>query len=383
MHPVHQPQNAMTLPQQYELLISAGKITKDEAQRIALREFELLRTALLSAPPVQQSVKAKKSVARWFKSKPAAATALPGLYLWGDVGRGKSLLMDLFYEHAPISQKRRVHFHAFMAEVHAEVHEYRKSKGHENPVAHVARGLASSLRLLCLDEFQVTDVADAMILHKLFSTLLAHGVMIITTSNRPPEELYKGGLQREKFLVFVSLIRERMNVVKLAAAKDYRLEHVRALQKTYFTPDNSQAANEIKEIFTHLTHDAEYSPITLEVQGRKLQVAHCVGKVAIFTFEELCERPLGASDYLAIAHQFSFVFLLNVPQMSAEKRNEAKRFVSLIDVLYEQRCKLLCTAAAPAFSLYPEGDGSFEFQRTASRLVEMQTERYLAMEHLG
>jgi cell division protein ZapE len=246
----------------------------------------------------------------------------------------------------------------------------------------VAQGLAREYSLLCLDEFQVTDVADAMILHKLFDALLAEGVTFVITSNRPPEDLYKGGLQREKFLNFVRLVHERMDVLNLNALQDYRLQRIRAMQTVYFSPRNEEADKTLRDTFNQLTNYAARSPVTLEVQGRNLQVHECYGSIAMFTFHELCEKPIGSADYLAIAKRFSVVLLSGIPRLSSEKRNEARRFVTLIDTLYDRHTKLICTADAPPEKLYEEGDGNFEFQRTVSRLVEMQSEGYLTSKHM-
>ncbi len=310
-----------------------------------------------------------------------------GLYIWGAVGRGKSLLMDMFFNTLPMQRKRRIHFHAFMQEVHAASHRWRQeieSKGLKTELLPAIAGeISSAVRVLCLDELQVTDVADAMILSKLFTALLDDGVTVVTTSNHPPEELYLGGLQREKFMDFVHLIYERMEVLELSSPHDYRLQQIRAMQAVYMWPVTEHSDAALDNMFAQLTHHAELMPMVLDVQGRKLQVPQSYGGIARFHFSDLCEKPLGAADYLAIAHRFHTVFLSDIPKLGSEKRNEAKRFVTLIDTLYDHRVKLICTASASPAELYPSGDGSFEFQRTVSRLSEMQSEQYINSHHIS
>lgn len=377
MSPALQPQSTNTLPEIYAQAVAAGKLKKDEAQQESVQQLEALRLSLAQSP----ANKPRKLIGKLFAPSPTPITA-KNLYIWGDVGRGKSLLMDMFYNIAPVEKKRRIHFHELMLEIHAKAHDLRKHNNNENPIAQVAHKLAAQYRLLCLDEFQVTDVADAMILHKLFDTLLAEGVTFVITSNRPPAELYKGGLQREKFLAFVQLVNDRMDVLNLNAQQDYRMQRLRAMQTVYFTPRSEEADRLMRETLAQFANFAEREPITLEVQGRSLKVNECYGSVAMFTFSELCEKPLGSADFLAIAKRFTVVFLSSIPRLSSEKRNEARRFVTLIDALYDRRTKLICTADAPPEKLYVEGDGHFEFQRTVSRLVEMQSESYLTSKHL-
>jgi cell division protein ZapE len=294
--------------------------------------------------------------------------------------------MDMFFEALTVPLKRRIHFHAFMQEVHAATHvlrqeiEAKQLKIELLPT--IARDIASKIRVLCLDELQVTDVADAMILSKLFTSLLAEGVSVVITSNRPPEELYLGGLQREKFMDFVHFVTSRMDVLQLASPHDYRMQQIKAMQAVYMCPLSDKADEALEDMLAQLTHHAELMPMSIELQGRRLYVPRSYGGIAAFHFSDLCEKPLGPADYLAIARRFHTVFISNIPQLGPEKRNEAKRFVTLIDTLYDHRVKLICTAAAQPARLYASGDGSFEFQRLVSRLAEMQSQQYLDIPHI-
>jgi len=361
----------------YEHCVGEGKLKNDEAQRLVIAKLQALFLAL-SRPP-----------RRGFFSKMLPGKAAPtprSVYIWGAVGRGKSLLMDIFFGALDLESQRRIHFHAFMQEVHAMSHAWRQEieakKLKKELLPTVAHDIAQKAQVLCLDELQVTDVADAMILSRLFTTLLDEGVTVVITSNRPPEELYLGGLQREKFMDFVHLIYERMDVLELASPYDYRMQQIRAMQAVYMWPLTDKADVAMNNMFSQLTHNAKIMPLAVDVQGRKLTVPLSYGGIARFSFADLCEKPLGAADYLAIARRFHTVFIDNIPKLGPEKRNEARRFVTLIDTLYDHRVKLLCTAAAPPEQLYALGDGSFEFQRTISRLAEMQSLQYLDVAHI-
>ncbi|MCH8684634.1 cell division protein ZapE [Pedomonas mirosovicensis] len=319
-----------------------------------------------------------------------------GLYMWGSVGRGKSMLMDLFHDNVKISPKRRVHFHEFMLEAHAAIHNFRqmdeagrreafgRNVG-DDPIPPVAAKIAEGARLLCFDEMQVTDVADAMILGRLFTELFRSGVVVVTTSNRPPRDLYKNGLNRQLFLPFIDLLEETLDVETLNGPTDYRLDRLGGMP-VYYVPNGPEATAKLSEAFFRLTdyavEDRQKVPSeTLTVQGREILVPKALKGVAVFSFKRLCANPLGPADYLAIAQRYHTVIIVGIPKLGPEKRNEAKRFVTLIDALYEYRVKLLCAADAPPQELYTEGDGAFEFERTVSRLMEMQSADYLAEGH--
>lgn len=356
----------------YTQRVAEGGLREDTAQQSAAKALDRLHASLTAASHHPGLL------GRLMGQKPASAA---GLYLWGDVGRGKSMLMDLFVEfikrHRPT---RRVHFHAFMLDVHKRLHAFRQIDSTGDLMPKVIAQLASETQVLCLDELQVTDVTDAMILARLFSGLMDAGITILFTSNRPPQQLYQGGLQRDQFMKFIELVSVRMTVVELKSPTDYRLEQLRALERTYCTPPNDDF---LLASWQRLTDGAASEPLRLEVQGRVLRVDKQAHGVAWLTFDELCKRALGASDYLTLATVCHTLLLQNIPAMTVEDRNEAKRFVTLIDALYEQRVKLVATAATLPEDIYPSGDGAFEFHRTVSRLMEMQSERYLAMAHLS
>jgi len=292
-----------------------------------------------------------------------------GFYIWGGVGRGKSMLMDLFVAETAITQKRRVHFHAFMQEVHHAIHAARQ-RGVEDPLEPFAQEAIEKLRLLALDEMQITDITDAMIVGRLFEKLLEGGVVIVTTSNRPPEDLYKNGLNRAIFLPFIALLNERLEVVELVSPNDYR-QHRLAGAQVYFHPAG-KAKGEIEAIWRDLTGGAAGEVLALPVNGRRVEVPRFANGVGRATFWELCARPLGPGDFLAIAGAVRALILEDIPQLSSSNYNEAKRFVTLIDALYEAKVRLICSAAEAPERLYVEGEGAFEFGRTASRLREMQ-----------
>lgn len=371
----------MPLLNAYHTLVERQELTEDTGQIAVLVQLQALLTQLEGyAPPAQKK--------RWFSfGKTAAPATFPrGVYIWGGVGRGKSMLMDLFFQHVPLPHKRRVHFHAFMMEIHAELHAWRQQHNadarEQDPIPPLARRLARDSAVLCLDEFQVTDVADAVILSRLFGELLTLGVVVITTSNLPPGSLYRDGLQRELFLKFVALVEAQWDIIELASPKDYRLQYLKSMQQVYVTPLGGAAEAFLETAFASLTCHAQKEQIDVPVSGRTLALqGH--GDVAWSSFSELCEQPLGAGDYLEIAREFHTLLLSDIPLMPPEMRNEAARFVKLIDALYDHRVKLICTAAAPPEALYTHGDTAFEFQRTASRLAEMQSEQYFASPHIA
>ena len=307
-----------------------------------------------------------------------------GVYLWGDVGRGKSMLMDLFFHHVAIDRKRRVHFAEFMLEVHGRIAiERRKEQG--DPIPPVAAALAEEARLLAFDEMMVTNSPDAMILSRLFTALIEAGVTVVTTSNRAPDDLYKNCLNREHFLPFIALVKERLDVLALNGPVDYRRDRL-GQQDTWLVPNGPEATAELSAAFFRLTdyppEDRAHVPSEeLTVQGRTLHVPKALKGVAVFSFRRLCGEARGSADYLAIARRFHTVILVGIPILGPENRNEAARFVSLIDALYEHKVKLLAAADAQPDALYPRGDGAFEFQRTVSRLEEMRSDEYLAEGH--
>ncbi len=298
-----------------------------------------------------------------------------GIYIWGSVGRGKTMLMDLFYEATAFAPKRRVHFHEFMADVHARIAKARNAVPGD-PIPHVARGIAKEARLLCFDEMHVTDIADAMILGRLFSALFAAGTVVVTTSNAKPSDLYKNGLNRQLFLPFIALLKERLDVFELGAEKDFRLDKLSGRQ-LYFYPADVSARAALDGHWSRLPGNHPGKPQTIEVLGRNIVVPLASMGVARFAFEDLCEAPLGANDYLHIAHAFHTILIDGIPSLTPDRRNAARRFITLVDALYDNRVCLIASAAAEPMALYPIGDGSDLFERTASRLTEMGSEAYL------
>ena len=316
-----------------------------------------------------------------------AAQPPRGLYIYGAVGRGKTMLMDMFFDAAATSLKRRAHFHAFMADVHARLHLWRQAlkRGEvsgEDPIAPVAAELAREASLLCFDEFSVRDIADAMILGRLFTALFAAGVVVVATSNVAPDDLYRDGLNRALFLPFIALMREKLDVVELDARADYRLEKL-TRAPVYYSPLGPKADAALDAAFLALTGHERGEPLKIELLGRWLEVPQAIDGVARFDFDALCRRPLGASDYLKIAERFHTVLIDRIPVLQEAERNEAKRFIILIDAVYDMRVKLIASAAAEPDALYLGRDGAeaFEFVRTASRLIEMRSADYLALPH--
>ncbi len=366
--------------QTYEARIAAGELREDPAQRALAQCFQTFFERLqvvLDAP--------RPNLLRRLFGAPVHDEHAMALYVYGEVGRGKTMLMDMFYQCLPNTwHKRRIHFHAFMRDIHSRMHAWRQlHEGEQDLLPRIVEDYAEDIHILCLDEFQVTDVTDAMILSRLFTLLLEDGVAVIITSNRHPRDLYQGGLQRDQFLKFVDLVEKRMEIVSLDSPTDYRMQQIAALESTYVYPLGEAADDFLLQSWSTITNYAQSDPITIDVNGRKLEIEKHHSGVAWFTFEELCVRPLGAHDYIELARVCHTLFLQSIPQMRAEDRNEAKRFVTLIDVLYEHKVKLIATAAVEAEALYPKGDGTFEFQRTVSRLHEMQSAGYLALAHIG
>ncbi len=360
----------------YDALVAAGELRPDPDQRRTAERLDVLARELREQPP-------RGSVLWRMLRKPPPSPR--GLYMWGGVGRGKSMLMDLFFGCVDIGAKRRVHFHEFMIEVHDRLRvERAKEKG--DPIAPVVVALAEEARLLAFDEMVVNNTADAMILSRLFTGLIEAGVTVVTTSNRPPADLYKDGLNREHFLPFIALIQEKLDVLSLNGPVDYRLERLGG-HPTWYYPLGETSTEAVRAAFYRLTdyppEDSAHVPSeTIPIPGaRTIMVPKSLKGVAVFSFKRLCGEARGAADYLAIARHFHTVIVVGVPMMGPEKRNEASRFKTMVDAFYEQKVKLLVTADAEPEALYPDGDGAFEFERTISRLKEMQSADYLGQGH--
>jgi len=359
----------------YHEKIALGEIGADPAQARAAQHLQRLGDALTEWRP------GKKAGAFAFLGVGKPVTPPEGVYLWGGVGRGKSMLMDLFFASAPVALKRRVHFHAFMQETHERIFKWRQREKNgevkgDDPVLPVAQALAREATLLCFDEFQVHDIADASILGRLFTALFDLGTVVVATSNRAPDGLYEGGLNRHRFIPFIDLVKSRMDVVHLDSSTDYRLDRLLGLP-VYYTPLDATARVALDKAFLHLADGTPAHEMTLALKGRALHVPQAAHGVARFSFADLCAKPLGAADYLKIAQSFHTVLIDDVPRMSAERRNEAKRFVTLVDALYEAKVTLFLSAETAPEHLYEKGDGAFEFERTVSRLMEMQSVTYL------
>lgn len=360
----------------YRELVAAGELRADPEQEAAAARLDRLAQELEAVP--------KKGSILW-----RALGRMPepprGVYLWGGVGRGKSMLMDLLFDCVEIRRKRRVHFHEFMLEVHQRLNVERR-KDTADPVVAVAEAMAEDIRLLAFDEMVVNNPADAMILSRLFTEMMGHGLTVVATSNRAPGDLYKDGLNRQLFLPFIALIEAKMDVLTLNGPVDYRLDRLGSME-TWLVPNGPEATAQLSAAFFRLTdypvEDAARVPACdLPVRGgREIHVPKCLKGVAVFSFKRLCGEPRGASDYLAIAHRFHTLILVGIPRLGPENRNEAARFVTLVDALYENRVKLLAAADARPDDLYVAGDGAFEFERTASRLHEMASDEYLAEGH--
>ncbi len=362
------------LKQQYQDKVAQNHIRHDHAQLMALQHLQHLLESLLVTIDYDQ----KPLTQKLLMASPAKCRSL---YIYGGVGRGKSMLMELFYKACPIAKKRRVHFNTFMLEVHAFTHQCLQQQS-QDAISTLAKHIRDSVTLLCFDEFHVTDIADAMIIGRLFSKLFELGVVVVMTSNRHPNELYQGGLQREQFLFFIKVLQSEAEIIELAAQKDFRLDYQPGSKTTYYFPLDPQSHHFIQQNYNELTLFAPITPKILPVLGREILLSSAHENVALTSFDELCVDSLGSADYLEIAATFSTLLITEIPKLTAEKRNEAKRFVTLIDALYEHKVKLICTAEVSAKELYIEGDGSFEFGRTVSRLIEMQSEAYRQSPHI-
>ncbi len=367
---------ASSLLAAYDARLAAGVIRPDPAQADGLKALARLEADLEGAKPGGLTALFKKPESQ------------RGVYLWGPVGRGKSMIMDLFFETAPVEKKRRVHFHVFMGEIHRLIDAWRKGdaaarkarfgqhKG-DDPIPPVADVVIAQSRLLCFDEFQVTDIADAMILGRLFEALFARGLTLVATSNRVPDALYKNGINRQLFVPFIETLKARMDVVSVAGVHDYRLDRLRAAG-TWFSPNDPDNQRSFAALWRDMLGDEAEVGETVEVLGRKIHLPHAFGGMVRASFSSLCAVALGPNDYIALAERFHTVFLEDLPKLNASRREEARRLVTLIDALYEAKTKLIVLAEAEPTLLYPEGDGAFEFERTASRLQQMRSADWLA-----
>jgi cell division protein ZapE len=349
--------------------LTAGELAADAMQERAVARLQQLWEELKTYHPGNN-----KGWRARFGLVPVRP-APKGLYIYGRVGRGKSMLMDSFFATATIEKKKRTHFYAFMLDVHARIHARRDEKG--DSILPVAKAIADETTLLCFDEFHVVDIADAMILGRLFTALFDEGVIVVATSNRAPGALYEGGLQRERFLPFIDLLKEKLDIIKLDGPRDYRLARF-AGRQTYFTPIDDKSYRALEHAFGDLTDNASAGKASVPVLGREITVPRAARGVAWFSFDQLCGDALGPADYLALVARYHTFILEGIPKMGFEQRNEAKRFNIFIDALYEAHGNIVCSAAAPPQQLYTDGDGSFEFQRTVSRLIEMQSDDYIA-----
>jgi len=374
----------------YLEMIELGELKKDDIQAKIVGLLQELHQKLSNVEPEKEQIFLSKLFATQEKKD-----VIKGIYIYGDVGRGKSMLMDLFYDLAPVSAKRRVHFHAFMLEIHKEIHEWRYLDDasridkfgvkDDDPIPPLAAKIAKESPLLCFDEFQVTDVTDAMILGRLFKSLFEHGVIMVLTSNRIPDDLYKDGLNRGLFLPTIDLIKNRLKVEALDGPTDYRMERMKGME-VYHYPIGDDATKALSSSFWRLTdHEvndrSQVDADDIEVQGRILHIPVTSRGVAVVSFKKMCGAALGSADYLALAWKYHTVIMVGIPELGPENRNEAKRFVIFIDALYENNVKFLCCAAVAPEDLYAQGHGHFEFQRTVSRLMEMQSKEYLAKGH--
>ncbi len=361
----------------YQKLISSKKILPDAAQKLVVDALGILSTEIEGYFAAKAKLFSKIGISKPEKPK--------GLYIYGGVGRGKSMLMDLFYDNLSKNiPSLRTHFHAFMSDVQTRIKEWHdKNDGSDDVIKYVADEITKEAKVLCFDEMQINDIADAMIVGRLFEALFANDVIIVATSNRHPDDLYKNGLQRDRVIPFIEMFKRELDIMELKSDKDYRLQHINSLEQTYFYPLGEKAHKFIHDAYYKLAGEDSGKPKTIEVRGRKIAALKSHGDIGFFTFKALCDAALGSEDYIEIARQFSTVFIENIPEMKKEDYNLSIRFRHLIDELYNHNCKLICTADASPQKLYVEGEQAFEFERTVSRLIEMQSDEYLRAEHMA
>ncbi|HEY4041169.1 MAG TPA: cell division protein ZapE [Rhodopila sp.] len=379
--PFRPSQQAGPLPA-YQEMIANGSLAADPAQAVAVDHLQDLWERLRDYDPKPIPVASGGVLSRLMRRRHAEEYVPTGLYLVGEVGRGKSMLMDLFFDTARVARKRRVHFHRFIQNAHARLHAWRRAHPDvADPIPPLADQIAAESALLCFDEFQVNDIADAMILGRLFQALFDRGVVVVTTSNITPDDLFKGQPGRDAFLPFIALIKQRLELLVMNGARDYRRERLRGL-RTWLVPADDQARRELDKTFRRLTGGSEIRPVTLTVMGRELVVSQTADGVARFDFDSLCDTALGAGDYLAIAAHFHTLILDHIPRLSPDNDDPIRRFIVLVDTLYDQRVKLIASADASPDQLYQSGRSANMFERTASRLDEMQSEAWLSLAHL-
>lgn len=375
--------NNLTVSERYEALAKSGAIDPDPQQRRLAQRFDMLTTAIGSKRKARKLANKSSALGWLFGRSKQATEPVKGLYIYGEVGRGKTMLMDMFFDQLPVERKRRAHFNDFMADVHERIHAHRQAYKNgqtkqEDPIPPVAEALAQQSWVLCFDEFTVTDIADAMILSRLFSALFDRGVVLIATSNVAPDNLYPNGLNRQLFLPFVSILKNHVDIINLDSRTDYRLEKLDR-QPVYLTPLDAATDKKMDEAWEILTEGRRESAETITIKGRNIQLNRVVGDAVRVNFAELCAKPLAAADYLAIMARFRTMFIDHVPVLDLSKRNEAKRFILLVDTLYDQHARVMISAAATPDKLYVASSGTeaFEFDRTASRLFEMQSAEYI------